>query len=408
MGFAWLERHQNLENMFQKNISSKFIDLLILIGLSGSSCDSDSRNREVRNENSGSARSSSGNGVIEPDRIDPRVRSSSTEKQNQLKDLTSEWDRISHDFSGEELGVKQRELSRVAVRELGAGPELVMFLEYLQERGAGDVREWLLNDGLDGLFAGTDAEAARRWLLVVEDEELRTGFLRQAGEEWTGPGFKDYFNQWDWLHHGQAQLLTGYCASLAKSDALGAMRLFKELCIPKRISYDTLDQVILNAPPDSKFLEMAGFFDEDDRPLAKTSRRAVLAKWAETSPKDAAQYVIGNTATVHADQMEVVVTQWARKSVPEATQWLNALSAGLQRDHGMRGLAEHLAESDPARAFVLATMVGDVDLKLKTATEVFQEWAKTDRAAAEAAWLEATSGKGAEQPVEEEKVPSDQ
>jgi hypothetical protein len=333
---------------------------------------------------------------------------SNSQKKLRLNEFISEWQVLSSVLDGQDLLEKQLEMAERAGSELGAGPELQSFLDFLKKQGAGDVREWLLDDGFDGLFAGTDAEAARRWLLTVEDEALQTRFLRQAGEEWTGAGFKDYFNQWDWLHHGQAQLLTGYCASLAKTDALGAMRLFKELCIPKRISYDTLDQVILNAPPDSKFLEMASFFDEDDRPLAKTSRRAVLAKWAETSPKDAAQYVIGNTAMVHADQLEVVAAQWARESVPEATQWLNALSPGLQRDHGMRGLADHLAESDPARAFVLATAIGDVDLKLKTATEVFHEWAKTDRAAAEAAWLAATSGDGTEQPVEEKKVPGDE
>ena len=80
------------------------------------------------------------------------------------------------------------------------------------------------------------------------------------------------------------------------------------------------------------------------------------------------------------------------KSVSEATQWLNALSPGLPRDHGMRGLAGHFTGSDPARAFSFATAVGDFDLKVKTATEVFEVWEKADRAAAEAAWVKAFSG----------------
>jgi hypothetical protein len=303
--------------------------------------------------------------------------------------LSAEWDGLPKEFSGEELLKKQKEFSLRAVGELGAGPELLEFLDYLRERGAGDVREWVLAEGIEGLFSGAGAAEARAWLLTVEDETLRKRFLRQAGEEWAGAGFLGYMDQWDHFHGGQAELLTGYCATLAKSDPMAAFKAFKEMGTIKKINYETLDQVIMQSPPTADFLKMATFFGEDNKTLAKTSRRAVLTKWAETNPKEAGQYVIGNTQTVHADQMEVVAAGWARKSVSEATQWLNALSPGLPRDHGMRGLAGHFKEQDPARAFSFATAVGDFDLKVKTATEVFEAWEVTDRAAAEAAWLKA-------------------
>jgi hypothetical protein len=305
--------------------------------------------------------------------------------------LSAEWDGLPKEFSGEELLKKQKEFSLRAVGELGAGPELLEFLDYLRERGAGDVREWVLAEGIEGLFSGAGAAEARAWLLTVEDEALRKRFLRQAGEEWAGAGFLGYMDQWDHFHGGQAELLTGYCATLAKSDPMAAFKAFKEMGTIKKINYETLDQVIMQSPPTADFLKMATFFGEDNKTLAKTSRRAVLTKWAETNPKEAGQYVIGNTQTVHADQMEVVAAGWARKSVSEATQWLNALSPGLPRDHGMRGLAGHFKEQDPARAFSFATAVGDFDLKVKTATEVFEVWEVTDRAAAEAAWLKAFS-----------------
>jgi hypothetical protein len=303
--------------------------------------------------------------------------------------LTGEWDVLSRDLSGDELLKKQKEFALEAVGELGAGPELLDFLDYLRERGAGDLREWVLTEGIEGLFSGAGAAEARAWLLTVEDEALRKRFLRQAGEEWAGAGFLGYMDQWDHFHGGQAELLTGYCATLAKSDPMAAFKAFKEMGTIKKINYETLDQVIMQSPPTADFLKMATFFGEDNKTLAKTSRRAVLTKWAETNPKEAGQYVIGNTQTVHADQMEVVAAGWARKSVSEATQWLNALSPGLPRDHGMRGLAGHFKEQDPARAFSFATAVGDFDLKVKTATEVFEVWEVTDRAAAEAAWLKA-------------------
>jgi hypothetical protein len=189
---------------------------------------------------------------------------------------------------GEELLRKQRELAMRAVEELGAGPELLQFLDYLRERGAGDVREWLLSEGMEGLFSGSEAVEARAWLLTVQDDTLAKRLLLRAGAEWSGPGFQAYLDQWDHLHAGQAQLLTGYCGTLAKSDPMAALQAFKDLGATKRINYETLDQVILQSPPTADFLKMATFFGEDNMNLAKKSRRAVLAKWAETSPKDAA------------------------------------------------------------------------------------------------------------------------
>ena len=55
--------------------------------------------------------------------------------------LTGEWDGLAEELSGEKLLMKQKELALRAVGELGAGPELLEFLDYLTERGAGDVRE---------------------------------------------------------------------------------------------------------------------------------------------------------------------------------------------------------------------------------------------------------------------------
>lgn len=126
----------------------------------------------------------------------PDFSRESSRAQNAYR-LTGEWDGLSREFSGEELLAKQKELALRAVGELGAGPELLQFLDYLTERGAGDVREWVLNEGTEGLFSGVGAAEARAWLLTVEDEGLRKRFLRQPGEEWVGSGFQAYLTQWD-------------------------------------------------------------------------------------------------------------------------------------------------------------------------------------------------------------------
>jgi len=299
-----------------------------------------------------------------------------------------EWDRISRESTGGAALLKQREFAHSAVRKLGACPELLLFLDYLKERGAGDLRDWILQDGIGGLFSGDAAEAARGWVTTVQDENLKLQFLSRVGKEWVGVGFKTYFDALDGSRPAQASLLTGYCCTLAKTDPLGAMKLFKEMCVPKRINYGQLPEVIAMAPTNSDFVKMAGFFDEDDRPLAKTSRRAVLLNWAGVKPAEAAQYVIANTKVVHPDQMGVVVGKWAETAPDAATEWLNKAPAGKPRDEGMAAMARHWAAGDPAKGWQYAASVGDMTKRVTVATEVFKEWEKKDRAAAEKAWVE--------------------
>jgi hypothetical protein len=305
-----------------------------------------------------------------------------------LENFVTRWDESLFEFKGDELLGKQKELTQEAVASLGAGDELLNFLGFLSEKGAGDLRDWIIKEGTRGMFSGTEARAAREWVLTIQDENLKVRFLRRIGEEWAGVGLKKFFDALDGSRPCQASLLTGYCCTLAKNDPLGAMRFFKEMCIPKRFNYAQLPEVIAMAPPNSDFVKMAGFFDEDDRPLAKTSRSAVLLNWAGVKPADAAQYVIANTTVVHPDQMGVVIGKWAETAPDAATLWLNKAPAGKPRDEGMAALAQHWTGGDPAKAWQYAAGVGEYDKRVAVATGVFKAWEKVDRAAAEKAWVE--------------------
>jgi hypothetical protein len=70
--------------------------------------------------------------------------------------LTGEWDGLSREFSGEELLKQQKELALRAVGELGAGPELLEFLDCLAERGAKDGGSLFRSGGCGGAGVAVD------------------------------------------------------------------------------------------------------------------------------------------------------------------------------------------------------------------------------------------------------------
>jgi hypothetical protein len=227
-----------------------------------------------------------------------------------------------------------------AMAELGGSDEFLEFLAFLTEQGRDDLREWVLQEGARELFAGGKAQAAREWLLTLEDGKLKERLCQRAGEAFAGPGFEDFLDAL--LPAGvkcQTALLTGYCKTLAMTDPEEAQRRYKELCVPRRIAYSGMPEVMSVVPPTADFLKLASFVGADDKTLAKATRTAVLRSWAKADPVAAAEYVLANTPFVHADQMAVVMAQWAQTAPAAAAEWLANAPAGTARDEGLAALA---------------------------------------------------------------------
>ena len=235
-----------------------------------------------------------------------------------------------------------------AMAELGGSDEFLEFLDFLTEQGSDDLREWVLQEGARELFSGGKAQAAREWLLTIEDGKLKERLCQRAGEAFAGTGFEDYLDALQPAGiHCQSALLTGYCKTLAMTDPEGAQRRFKELCVPRRVAYSGMPEVMSVVPPTADFLKLASFVGADDKTLAKATRTAVLRSWASVDPAAAAEYVLANTPFVHADQMAVVVAQWAQTAPAAAAEWLANAPAGTPRDEGMAALARQSTNENP-------------------------------------------------------------
>lgn len=306
-----------------------------------------------------------------------------------LGEFAVDWEKVAGESQGQDALDKQRELALAVLPKVGGSQEFLKLLDFLTERGAGDLRSELIEKHLTTLFTGPGAAESRDWLLSVEDEKLREQLSQAAGETFSGMGFKDYFEQMGQYGglHSQAALLKGYCMTMAKSNPEAAIKVYADLGYPKRIDNTGLAAVYASMPPTTNFLKMATEIKEDSMTLAKRCRSALLENWTGESPKDAAQYVISNgNSGVAPDQMAVVVETWSKKSPSDAAAWITALSPSPAKDEGSIALTRHWLETDPAKAWQFVGKVGDMEKKVAAATEVFNEWSKTDRNAATAAW----------------------
>ena len=109
-----------------------------------------------------------------------------------LEDLKGRWDQVGSGLKGEALLAKQKEFAAEAIAKLGASDELLKFLDFLGEKGANDLKAWVIKTASGDLFTGEKASAARSWLKTVDDAKLREALCFKAGEKFTGPGLKEF------------------------------------------------------------------------------------------------------------------------------------------------------------------------------------------------------------------------
>ena len=321
----------------------------------------------------------------------PEVIAPSPSLQKELRDYVNRWNELPSQTTGKDLITKQRELAYEALGKLAGGVELTQFLQFLKNKGAADLCQEIIDGGMVDLFRGEKGEAMRNWVLSVEDFALKEQLMIQAGMAYDGKDLAAFFERigaYPNGHNSQCRFMTGYCSTMAKTDPLGAMKFYGEMCHPKKITNHGLEKVMEYVPPSADYLSIATEIKEDNAGLSKNTRRSLLNNWSQHKPAEAAQYVMSNTSVVHADQMAVVMKQWAQQDPDQAAAWIAGWDGSDHKDQGCLILAQTMKLVKPADAFVMASHISNFELKVKTATEAFNEWAKIDRKAAEAAWVE--------------------
>lgn len=304
-----------------------------------------------------------------------------------LRDLSKAWSDIPKDLSASDLLERRRVIVEQA-GDLGYGDELLSFFEFLKEQGCNDLREEMIQKFGGQLFSGPDAALARRWLVGVEDKELREKLCRVAGTHFIGDGLKAFIGAFDPDAKCQGAILTGYCVNMVESDPNGAAKAFVDN-LPPNVSYDGYVELMKLLPAAAEFAKIASTIPEDKKPIAKAARAALLGSWSTFSPEAAAQYVISNTSLASPEQMRVVIEKWAQKAPEVASHWLDGAPDGPPRDEGLHMMVAHwIKAGQPYEAWSHVGRIGNAEKRVQVATQVFKTWETVDHAAAVKAWEE--------------------
>lgn len=309
----------------------------------------------------------------------------STERSAALQAIFARWDEAKLNLSGQALLDARREIARDAVMQLGGSEGLLKFLEFLSKEGQGDLREWVITEGLKDLFASPEkSPAAREWLLGIEDLKLQESFCFAAGQGFKGPGFKDYIDSFGSIH-SQSRLLGGYFSEMAKTDPEGAIQAYFKTK-PAKVDFTSLKHVMAAVPAGSDFTKISGMVPPDGPTLATDARKALLGAWAASAPQEAADYILGNSKQVKPFQLAPVIEAWMTSDPAAATAWVDGLAPGEHRDIALASQSKLMIPENPARAWELALAIPDAKRREEAMKAVHREWMKVDPKTADAAW----------------------
>ena len=334
----------------------------------------------------------SGESNAEPSRFAERLAKrrearlvESKESSASLQAIFERWDEAKVNLSGQALLDARREIARDAVIQLGGSDGLLNFLEFLKKEGQGDLREWVITEGLKDLFASPEkSPAAREWLLGIEDLKLQESFCFAAGQGFKGPGFKDFTDSFGSIR-SQSRLLGGYFSEMAKTDPEGAIQAYFK-ARPAKVDFTSLKHVMAAVPAGSDFTKISGMVPPDGPTLATDARKALLGAWAASAPQDAADYILSNSKQVKPFQLAPVIETWMTSDPAAATAWVGGLAPGEHRDIALASQSKLMIPENPARAWELALAIPDAKRREEAMKTVHREWMEVDPKTADAAW----------------------
>jgi hypothetical protein len=314
----------------------------------------------------------------------------SVKSQSQVDDFLSRWDTISYSFKGGELSAERSKLLGEVISVLGKGAGLCEFIMGIHDRREFRLADSLLLEHKSEIFSGDYGVATREFLRTREQSDFIKTLYFYAGYYFSGAGVKEYIESIT-QPSSQERFLTGYCSRLAEHDQQRAVEEYKALRSDKISFYGLLD-VMDYLSPDGDFANTDAIFPDDfdeKNSMGAALRYRLLKRWALFHPEAAANYVSETPLRVKPDSIRAVIDQWARSKPEYAIAWVEKRPAGPLQDAALEELSRFaLKSAKPQDAWKFAAKVTNFDTKVYLATEVFKEWAKVDKVAAEAAWVE--------------------
>jgi hypothetical protein len=310
---------------------------------------------------------------------------SKTKEPNQWKEFSTAWEALFSKNTGPSLVREQQQLLEKAL-DWGFCGDTNLLIDFLSAKEWGGFSMEFVTKFAERYFPKGITQEQASWITRVRSEGARDQLLEHSGKFCRDDVHLDellsFFKD---EPKYQAKVVTGYAIAEVKKNPLRAMEIILEKT-PKNTEFTGLIPLMWNLPDDCDYSALSAALPPDEKFLAKQSRKIIFHKWASIHPQDAAEYILDHVTMIHVDQLGIVIDQWCRQSPELAEIWLNAKPPGDHKDEALLVLQRFWLSKQPAKAFLMTTSIKNKAKREASATDVFQEWVKSDSKAAEAAW----------------------
>ncbi len=117
--------------------------------------------------------------------------------------------------------------------------------------------------------------------------------------------------------------------------------------------------------------------------------RMAMQENARRDPEAALRYLPDMTDETRPGGYEQIATEWTRKDAMAASEWIEPLPVGPEKDRAIQGMVQELRRTDPSSSTVWAASVNDEKMRTNLVTENATLWLKREPEAA-AAWINET------------------
>ena len=110
---------------------------------------------------------------------------------------------------------------------------------------------------------------------------------------------------------------------------------------------------------------------------------------ASQNPQEALQYLphLGDDQRPHG--YNEIAQEWTKKDPTAASEWIDGLAVGKEKDHAIQGMVSELRAREPDSSTIWASTLGDEGTRERLVSENAKTWLKRDEAAA-TEWINST------------------
>lgn len=317
-----------------------------------------------------------------------RLAETRDQEQHRAESYISELITLEESLESEELIRAQLQVVIRAMQHL-RNMEMAKFAEFVYNNHGGPLQDRLYTFWGTNLMEGSpgqEREDVMAWAFNLENSELKNDVFFYVGR-CIFQSDEEVSSLLSRLNAEAAtSLLRGYALKISHSDPEKAVETYIRLSA-EGADLNRLRDLIFSLNRDTNFKAVDALLPDDTRHIARDMRSTLLRNWARSAPQEAVEHILANPDHISIDQLNVALAVWAHNDLTQSSDWVRNQNDPAIRSQAFYGMASHLKNRSPDRAWEWALEIDDPDMRARTLREVHASWITQDYEAAESARL---------------------